>query len=89
MLITRTSSFSAEAAPGSAQVCSRQVYGVPEAHGVARRGRVAPIGRVEGYELTILVSATTADARGADHENFVVFGRSSAWQHANVLQIGV
>ena len=87
--ITRTSSFSAEAAPGSAQVCPRQAYGVPEAHGIARCGRTAPIRLVERYKLTILVSATTADARGADQENFVVFGRSTAWQHDHMLQIGV
>ena len=88
-LITRTSSFSAEAAPGSTIICSRQAYGVLEAYGIARRGRAAPIRRVERYELTILVSATTADACGADHENFVIFGRSSAWQRASVPQTGV
>ena len=60
-----------------------------EAHGIARRGREAPIGLVEGYELIILVSTTFANACVADHENFVISGSRSAWQRANLLQIGV
>ena len=88
-LITRTSSFSAAAAPGGALMCFQTASGVPEPYGIARCGRAAPIRRVERYELIILVSTMTADACGADHENFVVFGRSTAWQHDNVLQIGV
>ena len=62
---------------------------MPEAYGIARCGRAAPIGLVEGYELITLVSAKQMHECSADLENFAVFGRSSAWQHANVLQIGV
>ena len=46
-LITRSSSFSAAAAPGSLQGCFRSASGVLEAHGIARCGRAAPIGLVE------------------------------------------
>ena len=63
--------------------------GVLEAHGIARRGREAPIGLVEGYELAIPGVCDGRCMCVADHENFVIFGSSSAWQRANVLKIGV
>ena len=60
-----------------------------EAHGIARRGREAPNGLVEGYELIISGVCDGICTCVADHENFVIFGSSIAWQRANVLQIGV
>ena len=77
VLIPRISSFSAAAAPGSALMCFQSAFGVPVAHGIARCGRAAPIVLVEGSELILLVSATTARARGADPDNFGIFGSSS------------
>ena len=59
-----------------------------EAYGIARRGRAAPIRRVERYELIFLVSAQRVHECSADHEKFVIFDGSSAWQRANVLHVG-
>ena len=70
-------------------MCSGSASGVFEAHGIARCGREAPIGLVEGYELIIPGVCDGRCMSVADHENFVIFGSSSAWQRANVLKIGV
>ena len=70
-------------------MCSGSASGVFEAHGIARCGREAPIGLVEGYELIIPGVSEGRCTCVAEHENFVIFGSSIAWQRANVLRIGV
>ncbi len=70
-------------------MCCEWAMWVFDGHGIARSGREAPIGLVEGYELIIPGVCDGRCTCVAEHENFVIFGSSIAWQRANVLRIGV